>query len=77
MPFQVECLHVGLDLVVIIGKRKSCVMQERASGLALGWGRSFRGVWDWAGRGVIDLGVPFFPWTYLWTSTSSLFLLAF
>ena len=56
MPFHVECLQVGLDFVVIIANRKSFVMHERASGLALGWDRSpFVGE-DCAGLGAIDLG---------------------
>ena len=56
---QVECLHVGLDFVFIIAKRKSFVMQERASGLGLGWDRSFFVGEDCVGLGAIDFGVVF------------------
>ena len=56
MPFHVECLQVGLDFVVIIANRKSFVMHERASGLALGWDRSLFVGEDCVGLGAIDLG---------------------
>ena len=64
MPFHVECLQVGLDFVLIIAKRTSLVMHERASGLGLGWDRSFFVGEDCVGRGAIDLGA-FFPSTFL------------
>ena len=56
MPFRVECLHVGLDFVLIIANRKSFVMHERASGLALILGSLsvFIGE-DCVGLGAIDL----------------------
>ena len=57
--YSVECLHVGLDFVFIIAKRKSFVMQERASGLDLGWDRSFFVGEDCVGLGAIDFGVVF------------------
>ena len=46
-----------LDFVVSIAKRKSFVMHERASGLALGWDRSPFDGEDCKGLEVIDLGV--------------------
>ena len=56
MPFHVECLHVSLDLVVSIANKKSFVMQEHASGLALGWDRSLFVGEDCVGLGAIDFG---------------------
>ena len=60
MPFHFEYLHVGLDLVDSIAKRKSFVMHARASGLDLGWDRSPFEDEVCDGLGVIDLGT-FFP----------------
>ena len=75
MPFHVECLQVGLDFVVI-ANRKSFVMHERASGLALGWDRSpFVGE-DCVGLGAIDLGATLTLGLSFWLRSFPFALLA-